>query len=163
MTTHLAAFRLSVILACASTLLLSGCAGIQEHVVPTTKARAAVVDNAIAQLGAAYKYGGDSRTGFDDSGLVAFCYRQAGYQLSSDRESQLRTGQPIRFANARPGDLLFYRISESTGEAPTLHVGIFTGNDSMVHAWRQRDKVISDTVDRKFWFERLVAVIKILP
>lgn len=163
MITHNIAPRFLAVWTCAAVLFLSGCAGLQERTVPDTDARAAVVNYAVAQLASPYKYGGDGRTGFDDSGLVAFCYRQAGYELPLDRESQLRTGQPIRFANARPGDLLFYRISESVGEEPTLHVGIFTGDGKMVHAWRQRDKVVSDTVDSPFWFERLVAVIKILP
>lgn len=155
--------RYLVYCACAAALLLSGCAGLQNRVIPPTDARAAVVNNATAQLDAPYKFGGDDRTGFDDSGLVAFCYRQAGYQLPHDREDQLRTGQPIRFADAQPGDILFYRVSESADATPTLHAGIFTGNGRMVHAWRQRDKVVSDTIDSPYWFQRLVAVIKILP
>lgn len=149
----------------AATLLASGCASLSPGggLPETTDARATVVDIAVAQLAAPYKYGGAGRTGFDDSGLVYFCYREAGYQLPREHEGQIRSGQPIQFAEARPGDLLFYRYDDGSENEKDMHVGIYLGNGQMVHSSLKRDEVVSDVVDIPFWFQRLIAVIRILP
>lgn len=142
---------------------LAGCAAFQSPVVPSSAARAKVVGIAVAQVGAPYKYGGYDRTGFDDSGLVYFCYREAGYRLPIKHEGQLRLGQPTQFADAQPGDILFYRFDDGSQNENNLHAGVYLGNGEMVHASLKRDEVVSEVVDSPFWFQRLVAVIKILP
>lgn len=145
----------------AVVLLMAGCAGFSEGLPPTTDARAAVVGQAVAQISAPYRYGGAQRTGFDDSGLVYFAFQEAGYEIPRAHEGQLRAGQPIRFAEARPGDLLFYHYDD--GSDYKLHTGVYLGNGQMVHASLKRDEVVNEIVDNPFWFQRLVAVIKILP
>ena len=146
---------------CAALLLLTGCASLQGNIPETTDARSKVVSYAVAQISTAYRFEGEDRTGFDDSGLVAFCYREAGYRLPREHEGQIKTGQPIRFAQAQPGDILFYRYDDGSNDK--LHSGIYLGNGQMVHASLKRDEVVNEVIDNPFWFQRLVAVIKILP
>ena len=146
----------------ATIMLTTGCASLTEGSIPeTTDARLRVTNNAVAQLGAPYKYGGYDRTGFDDSGLVYFSYGEAGYRLPLEHEGQIRSGKPAQFADAEPGDILFYRLDDGSGNS--LHAGVYLGNGQMVHASLRRDEVVSDIVDNPFWFQRLVAVIKVLP
>ena len=153
-----------ILLTMAATLLMGGCASLNGGSIPeTTNARQKVVNNAVAQLGAPYKYEGYERTGFGDSGLVYFSYIEAGYRLPLDHEGQIRSGKPTQFAQAEPGDILFYRLDDGSGNENNLHAGIFMGNGQMVHASIKRDEVVSDIIDNPFWFQRLVAVIKILP
>jgi len=148
---------------CAALLLLAGCASLNGSIPETTDARSKVVSYAVAQIATAYRYEGSDRTGFDDSGLVSFCYREAGYRLPRDHEGQIKTGQPIRFAQAQPGDILFYRYDDGSNDDNQLHSGIYLGNGQMVHASLKRDEVVNEVIDNPFWFQRLVAVIKILP
>lgn len=156
--------RLLLVLCLASPLLISGgCAGLSGagNLPETTEVRTKVVGNAVAQIGSPYRYDGADRKGFDDSGLVYFAFEEAGYKLPRQHEGQVRSGQPRQFADAEPGDLLFYRYDD--GSKNELHVGVYMGNGQMVHASLNRDEVVNDLVDVPFWFERLVAVIKILP
>lgn len=146
--------------------LLAGCALFEPspaHTAPT-EARRAVVAAGSAQVGAPYRYRGADRTGFGDAGFVHFAYSEAGFDLPRDREAQLRSGQPIRFAEALPGDLVFHRIAEGDHrEEPKLHVGLYIGNGEMLHASLDRDEVVLETIDNSYWFQRRVAVIKVLP
>jgi cell wall-associated NlpC family hydrolase len=67
-----------------------------------------VADFARRQVGVPYRYGGSSSsTGFDCSGLVYAAYRSIGRTIPRSSWDQLRTGRSVRFANLRPGDLVF--------------------------------------------------------
>ena len=67
-----------------------------------------VVAYARHQVGVAYSYGGTSpRTGFDCSGLTYAAYRSIGRKIPRSSWDQLGVGRPVRFAQVRPGDLLF--------------------------------------------------------
>ncbi|MES1943308.1 cell wall-associated hydrolase (NlpC/P60 family) protein [Salinisphaera sp. PC39] len=148
--------------------LLTACAGMSlpgAGEPAPTEARGAVIAAASAQIGAPYRYGGADRKGFDDAGFVHFAFEEAGFDLPRDREAQLRAGRPIRFAEARPGDLLFHRVERTRNgrERAILHVGLYIGDGSMLHASLDRDEVALETVDNAYWFQRRVAVIQVLP
>lgn len=144
--------------------LLTGCAASLIKPLASSPARAAVVSAAGAQVGAPYKYDGDNRRGFDASGLVFFSYTTAGFGVPSDVHGQLRVGHMLTFHEAKPADLLFYRLSpKQAGNADGLHVGIYVGNGEMVHAQRDRDEVVLETVDTPYWLQRFITAVKILP
>lgn len=148
--------------------LLAACAGMDlpgAGEPARSEARRAVISAASAQIGAPYRYRGADRKGFDDAGLVHFAFEEAGFDLPRDREAQLRAGRPIRFAEARPGDLLFHRVERTRNgrELAILHVGLYIGDGSMLHASLDRDEVVLETVDNAYWFQRRVAVIQVLP
>ena len=82
----------------------------------------AVVAAAQAQLGWPYVWGGESREegGFDCSGLVAYAFNAAGYQVGRPVAAgfqQMSAPVPLRGDALRPGDLLFVG-------APAHHVGL---------------------------------------
>ena len=83
-------------------------------------------------LGTPYHYGGLSRGGIDCSGLVVLVYKELnGADLPHSSRKLHKMGKEITLADARPGDLLFFRM----GFAGFVdHVGICTGNGLFVHA-----------------------------
>jgi len=83
-----------------------------------------------------YLWGGTTPAGFDCSGLVQFAYREAyGINLPRTSRQQFHAGvfiPPNRMDLMRPGDLVFF---SSTGRPADIHhVGIFIGNNRMIHA-----------------------------
>ncbi len=87
------------------------------------------IRTACAQVGKPYVWGATGPNSFDCSGLTQYAYRAAGISLTHFTGAQWREGKAISRADARPGDLVFFRSDVS-------HVGIYLGNNTMVHAAR---------------------------
>ncbi|HVV76304.1 MAG TPA: bifunctional lytic transglycosylase/C40 family peptidase [Mycobacteriales bacterium] len=89
------------------------------------------VQVALAQLGTPYVWGGESRAGFDCSGLVQFSYAKAGVTLPRTAQQQF-DATPHLPAGAEPqaGDLVFF----GAGPKAVDHVGIALGDGRMVDA-----------------------------
>jgi cell wall-associated NlpC family hydrolase len=85
-----------------------------------------VVRVAVKQLGVPYVWGGESRSGFDCSGLVRYVYRRVGISLPHYTVSQFERGSPVALRHLKPGDLLFFY---GLG-----HVGLYIGHGLLVHA-----------------------------
>jgi murein DD-endopeptidase len=84
---------------------------------------------ALAMLGAPYRYGGATPAGFDCSGLVQYAYQQLGLAVPRTTEEQYSNAQLIRRRNMQPGDLLFFQFTHTVS-----HVGIYLGDGRFVHA-----------------------------
>ncbi|HSZ12876.1 MAG TPA: bifunctional lytic transglycosylase/C40 family peptidase [Solirubrobacteraceae bacterium] len=86
---------------------------------------------ALEQLGVPYVYGGESRAGYDCSGLVQAAYRAAGIRLPRTAQEQYDAGPHLPAgAQLQPGDLVFF--GQSTGDVE--HVGIVVADGEMVDA-----------------------------
>jgi hypothetical protein len=84
----------------------------------------AIVAAAESQLGVPYVWGGSTPgVGLDCSGLVQYCYAQAGIQLPHYSESQMQGGTRIPLSEAQPGDILW----------KPGHVAIYVGGDEYIH------------------------------
>jgi cell wall-associated NlpC family hydrolase len=105
-------------------------------------------DTALSLLNAPYRAGGSApSTGFDCSGLVQYSYRQAGLTLPRTTEQQRRASKPIRVAELRRGDLVFF---DQEGKKNS-HVGIYVGSGRFVHAPSSGKRVRSDTLNAPYW------------
>lgn len=86
---------------------------------------------ALEQRGVPYLYGGESRTGYDCSGLVQAAYRSAGINLPRTAQEQYDAGPHLpTTAQLQPGDLVFF----GQGPGAVGHVGIVVAPGEMVDA-----------------------------
>jgi cell wall-associated NlpC family hydrolase len=108
-------------------------------VVASSTAAQTAVDTAMAQLGDPYVWAGAGPDSFDCSGLTQFAWRAAGVELPHSAAAQASMGSPVDRANLIPGDLVFFY---GTG-----HVGIYIGNNEVVHAPTDGDVVKVTNID----------------
>lgn len=92
-----------------------------------TSERAAIVAEVQTWLGTPYRWGGNTRSGVDCSGLVQQVYRKHGIELP--RVSALQAAKGRRVAQGQPGDLVAFG-------APVHHIGVVIGGGNMIHAPR---------------------------
>jgi len=90
----------------------------------------AVVNKAYQYLGIRYVWGGSTPNGFDCSGLTQYVYRSQGVNIPRVASAQANVGSYVSIANAQAGDLLYF------GNSSITHVGIYIGNNKMIHAPR---------------------------
>jgi len=127
------------VLVVLTALLVGGCSNAlrwedsapaaRSSSVPATGAGREVVDTATSMIGIPYRYGGETPKGFDCSGLVQYSYEAAGISVPRTSREQYQSSRPIGLADARPGDLLFFRYDQRIS-----HVAIYLGEDRFVHA-----------------------------
>ncbi|RCV48266.1 glycoside hydrolase [Marinitenerispora sediminis] len=87
------------------------------------------LDFAYAQLGKPYVYGAAGPDNFDCSGLTMRAWGAAGVSLPRTSQAQAGAGQQVSRDALQPGDLVFFYSG-------LTHVGIYAGNNQMVHAPR---------------------------
>lgn len=123
-----------------------GAAGSQPEL------RRSIVMNAMAHLGGPYRYGGRSpATGFDCSGLVAYAYQQAGVRLGGSAADMAERTQPLNRSELAFADLVFF----NTLGAKFSHVGIYVGDQRMVHAFNERTGVRLDSLRNPYFAQRI--------
>ena len=79
--------------------------------------------------GQAVRVGATGPNSSDCSGLTQYAYKAAGIYLTHFTGAQWNEGKAVSRSEARPGDLVFFRSDVS-------HVGLYLGNNQMVHAPR---------------------------
>jgi cell wall-associated NlpC family hydrolase len=138
--------------------VLTGCALFQSD---EDELREDVVETALDQVGEDYEYGGaDPSDGFDCSGLVYYSFGENGIQLPRSAAQQRKAGRPIKFADARPGDLLFYHFGDR--KKADLHVVIYVGDGQGVHAPVRDGEVEVIDVRAKHWRNRYVGATRVI-
>src|ERR671929_97587 len=100
----------------------------------------AVLEAALAQVGAPYVGGGTGPDGFDCSGLTSYAYAAAGVSLPHSSAAQARLGVAVSRSDLQPGDLVYFY-------SPVSHVGLYIGGGKMVHARTFGSPVAVTSVD----------------
>ncbi len=88
-------------------------------------------------IGYPYVYGGSKpSTGFDCSGFVCWVFRKSGvYDTGRVGAKGLYSlCKDVSYEDARPGDLVFFEKTMGSDVQGITHVGIYVGNDMMIHA-----------------------------
>lgn len=94
---------------------------------------AAMLQEAEKYLGFPYVWGGSSpSTSFDCSGFVSWVINHSGWDVGRlGAQGLCDICTPVSAANARPGDLIFFK---GTYDTPGVsHCGIYVGNSMMIH------------------------------
>jgi cell wall-associated NlpC family hydrolase len=112
-----------------------------------------IVDEAKKYLGVPYVWGGESPSGMDCSGMIQYVYSQFGIDLPRVSYEQATAGKEVEggLANAQPGDILAFN-------SPVSHVGIYIGDNKMIHAPRPGEQVRIEDV-----YDTPTAVRRVLP
>jgi len=95
---------------------------------------AAMITEAEKYLGMPYVWGGYSpKTSFDCSGFVSYVINNSGWDVGRlTAQGLFNICTPVTYANAKPGDLVFFHSTYSA-PYPVTHVGIYVGDDMMIH------------------------------
>ena len=92
----------------------------------------AVADYACQFIGNPYVWGGTSLTnGADCSGFVMSVYAHFGVYMSHSSYAMRNVGKSVSLSEIRPGDIVCY----------SGHVGIYVGNNTIVHASNEKDGI----------------------
>lgn len=107
----------------------SGSSGGSSYSAPSGSNGSAVANYACQFVGNPYVYGGTSLTnGADCSGFVMSVYAKFGISLPHSSSALRSCGRGVSTSEMQPGDIVCY----------SGHVGIYIGNNSIVHASNPR-------------------------
>ena len=110
-----------------------------------SNATQALLSEANSWLGTKYRYGGNSKSGIDCSGLVLQIYDNAlGIKLPRNSAEQRDYCTAINKKDLYEGDLVFF-ITGS--EKKINHVGMYVGNGKMIHSSTSSGVIISSISD----------------
>ena len=153
MTLRIAALALAALLASGCTSVSRPPSGAATAEPSVTEVRGnevgrKAVDEAMAQLGVRYRYGGSTPDGFDCSGLVHYAYQRAGLTLPRESREQRRRSTPLTGTAAlAPGDLLFFH----RGRGGALQVALYVGDNRFVHAPSRGKGVRVESLGEPHW------------
>jgi cell wall-associated NlpC family hydrolase len=119
-----------------------------------------VVNYAKKFLGRPYVYGANGPKAFDCSGFTSYVYKHFGYSLYRSALSQLKNGTPVSKSNLAPGDLVIFKPYSS--RTTSGHVGIYIGNNQMIHASSTNKKVEIRSLDSGSYPSRYLGARRIL-
>jgi cell wall-associated NlpC family hydrolase len=108
--------------------------------------RLRLVQAGFQMIGIRYRFGGSAQSGIDCSGLVKSLFSKFNIELPRSSREQFKQGEKVNKDDLEPGDLVFF---SSGGSQPT-HVGIYVGNNQMLHAARTAKQVIVSDIS-KVW------------
>ena len=110
---------------------------------------AAIIKEAEKYLGYPYVWGGSSpSTSFDCSGFVSWVINHSGWDVGRlGAQGLCNICTPVSSANVKPGDLVFFT---GTYDTPGVsHVGIYVGNNMMIHGGDVRPDRTEVEVDER--------------
>jgi murein DD-endopeptidase len=154
-------------------LLVSGCAPFrpggpsapaasEQSTAAQQGVGALIAQQALAQVGAPYRYGGtDPARGFDCSGLVSYAHSREGISVPRTAAAQFAAARKVDPESLRPGDLVFFRLVPGSREV--THVGIYTGQRRFVHAPQAGRNVGEASIDDPYYRERFAGAGRLIP
>jgi cell wall-associated NlpC family hydrolase len=116
---------------------------------------AAMMREAEKYLGWPYVWGGSSpSTSFDCSGYVSWVINHSGWDMGRlGAQGLMDRCAIIPKADARPGDLIFFQRTYDTAGAS--HVGIYVGNNTMIHCGNPISYASTNT---PYWQDHFLAM-----
>ena len=143
--------------------VLAACSRVAERpadldtseVATSRRSGPGIVEIAQKYVGAPYRWGGSSPSGFDCSGLVRYVYAQVGVELPHNAAEQYALGAPVLREELIPGDIVFFDRLR--------HNGIYIGDGRFIHARQTGKRVAIAGLDEAWYAERWVGARRIEP
>ncbi|WNI26668.1 NlpC/P60 family protein [Streptomyces sp. ITFR-16] len=117
---------------------------------PASALGAAALQAAATRIGKPYFRGATGPNSFDCSGLTQWAYAQAGAQITRTTYTQINQGTRIGRSQLKPGDLVFFHN--------TTHVGLYAGNNTVLHAPHSGAYVRYESMDTIGGFQAAVRI-----
>lgn len=117
--------------------------------------RGNIIKTAEKFIGTKYRYGGSDPRGFDCSGFTTYVFRQNGLDIPRSAGAQFKGGTKVAINRAKPGDLVFFRISGSG----ISHVGIYAGDFRFIHSPSKGKRVRYDDIRKDYWRKRYAGTV----
>lgn len=105
-------------------------------------------------LGKPYVYGATGPNSFDCSGFTQYIYKYYGKTIPRTSSAQYASCTRVSKANLKPGYLVFF--SSTAGGSSVGHVGIYTGNNTIVHAANSSVGVITSNLNSAYYVSHYV-------
>lgn len=105
-----------------------------------------------------YRFGGNGVRGIDCSGFVQKVFREFAIELPRSAREQYRLGVAVDRNNLKQGDLVFFR---TYAKYPS-HVGIYLGNNKMVHASTRSRKVVISDITQSYYTKRYIGAKRLV-
>ncbi|MGE8081676.1 C40 family peptidase [Peribacillus loiseleuriae] len=119
-----------------------------------------LISEALKYMGVSYLEGGKTPKGFDCSGFTKYVYEKAvGIYLPEAPEQQWELGTPVEKEKLQVGDLVFFKDTHRPGIS---HVGIYAGNNQMIHASRtDTTEVRTNYLSNNFYTEKFAGIRRV--
>jgi len=108
-------------------------------------------------LGTRYRFGGSSRSGIDCSSFVQKVFRELEVSLPRTAREQFEVGSAVAPGDLQKGDLIFF----STYASYASHVGIYLGNNKMIHASSRDRRVVISPMNTAYYRSRFLGAKRI--
>lgn len=109
-------------------------------------------------IGKPYSYGANGPSAFDCSSFVQQSFKDIGVTIPRSSIAQSTSGKVVPISSVKQGDLVFF---DTDFDGTINHVGIYIGNNQMIHCGTSRGVEIS-TTSSSYWKPRLVKAVRIL-
>ena len=128
----------------------------------TSNQASQVVSFARAQKGKKYSWGAQGPNSFDCSGFTYYVYKNSvGITLPRVSSAQGNAGVAVSKSNLQPGDLVFFDTSGPNNGVIT-HVGIYAGNNMLIHASSGKGVVVETSMATSYWQNAFVKARRVL-
>lgn len=108
-------------------------------------------------LGTRYRFGGNTRSGLDCSAFVQKVFRELDVALPRSAREQFEVGNQVPQGDLQKGDLVFFRTYASFPS----HVGIYLGNNRMIHASSRDRRVVISSLNTQYYRARYIGAKRI--
>lgn len=108
-------------------------------------------------LGTRYRFGGSSRSGIDCSSFVQHVFRDLEVSLPRTAREQFEVGSAVAPGDLQRGDLIFF----ATYASYASHVGIYLGNNKMIHASSRDRRVVISSLNTAYYRSRFLGAKRI--
>lgn len=122
-----------------------------------------ILKDAEKYIGAPYKYGGNTSSGFDCSGYTVKVFTENNENLPRRSSDQAQAGKSVDVEAVKPGDLVFFATA---GGSNVTHVGIVhdiggDGEIKFIHASTSKGVIIS-SLNEKYWNKAFLFARRVL-
>jgi peptidoglycan endopeptidase LytE len=108
-------------------------------------------------LGTRYRFGGSSKNGMDCSSFVQKVFGKLEVSLPRTAREQFEIGNEVSPGDLQKGDLIFFR---TYAHFPS-HVGIYLGNNRMIHASSRDRQVVISPMNTPYYRARFIGAKRI--